>query len=314
MHLCTRAPTRDAWNNLDGFLVSMSIVGLILNPPFNRLHRGAEMMLMPCVHFVRCGSLSSTITFVRRYPGLKLVVNSIIAAIPKIANVVFVTIFFLIIFAIVGVQNYKGQMNFCNDESISTKAACVGNIILTEGDCSMMPTLAAEIACQKNPNGTAFPRIWAPLPYNFDNIGYGFVTVFEITSGEMWPDIMYSVVDTNGVDQPPLRENKPLAAALFIVMILTCSFLMFNVFVGVVIDNFNKMKDRQEGMDLLTDSQRKWRQTMLHTMQMDPMTVLRPPLNAGPIRLKIFHLVESKEFELFIISSIMVNVIIMAMR
>ena len=89
---------------------------------------------------------------------------------------------------------------------------------------------------------------------------------------------------------------------------------MFNVFVGVVIDNFNKMKDRQEGMDLLTDSQRKWRQTMLHTMQMDPMTVLRPPLNAGPIRLKIFHLVESKRFELFIISSIMVNVIIMAMR
>ena len=53
---------------------------------------------------------------------------------------------------------------------------------------------------------------------------------------------------------------------LIIVMILTCSFLMFNVFVGVVIDNFNKMKDRQEGMDLLTDSQRKWRQTMLHTM------------------------------------------------
>ena len=101
-------------------------------------------------------------------------------------------------------------------------------------------------------------------------------------------DIMYSVVDTNGVDQPPCGK-KPLAAALFIVMILTCSFLMFNVFVGVVIA-FNKMKDRQEGMDLLTDSQRKWRQTMLHTMQMDPMTVLRPPLNAG-FRLKIFNLV-----------------------
>ena len=57
------AYARDAWNNLDGFLVSMSIVGLILNPPFQRLHRGAEMMLMPCVHFVRCGSTwSSTIT------------------------------------------------------------------------------------------------------------------------------------------------------------------------------------------------------------------------------------------------------------
>ena len=242
------AYARDAWNNLDGFLVSMSIVGLILNPPFqkNASVGGNDLNAVRALRSLRALRGLRPLRVVRRYPGLKLVVNSIIAAIPKIANVVFVTIFFLIIFAIVGVQNYKGQMNFCNDESISTKAACVGNFMLTEGDCSMMPTLAAEIACQKNPNGTAFPRIWAPLPYNFDNIGYGFVTVFEITSGEMWPDIMYSVVDTNGVDQPPLRENKPLAAALFIVMILTCSFLMFNVFVGVVIDNFNKMKDRQK--------------------------------------------------------------------
>jgi hypothetical protein len=74
------------------------------------------------------------------------------------------------------------------------------------------------------------------------------------------------------------------------------------------------MKDRQEGMDLLTDSQRKWRQTMLHTMQMDPMTVLRPPMNASKFRLKVFYMVESKNFEIFIIAAIMLNVVIMAMR
>ena len=34
------AYARDAWNNLDGFLVSMSIVGLILNPPFQQAASG----------------------------------------------------------------------------------------------------------------------------------------------------------------------------------------------------------------------------------------------------------------------------------
>ena len=95
----------------------------------------------------------------------------------------FVTIFFLIIFAIVGVQNFKGQMNFCNDESISIKSECVGHFSLTGAGCAMLPSEAKEFECYKSPNGTLFPRIWAPLPYNFDNIGYGFITVFEITSG-----------------------------------------------------------------------------------------------------------------------------------
>ena len=305
---------RDEWNLLDGFLVIMSLVGLIMNPPFSTTEGTGDKNTLRALRSLRALRGLRPLRVVRRFPGLKLVVNSIIAAVPKIANVVFVTLFFLIIFAIIGVQNFKGQLNFCNDESIDSMEECVGNFFLTDGDCAMLPSPAEENACYISPNGTAFPRLWTPLPYNFNNIVNGFITVFEITSGEMWPDIMYSVVDTAGINQPPIRENKPFAAALFIVMILTCSFLMFNVFVGVVIDNFNKMKDRQEGMDLLTDSQRKWRQTMLHTMQMDPMTVLRPPLNAGPFRLKIFNLVESKKFEIFIISAIMVNVIIMAMR
>ena len=33
------AYARDAWNNLDGFLVSMSIVGLILNHLSKKMHR-----------------------------------------------------------------------------------------------------------------------------------------------------------------------------------------------------------------------------------------------------------------------------------
>ena len=91
------AYARDAWNNLDGFLVSMSIVGLILNPPFQQAASGGgnDVNAVRALRSLRALRGLRPLRVVRRYPGLKLVVNSIIAAIPKIANVVFVTIFFL---------------------------------------------------------------------------------------------------------------------------------------------------------------------------------------------------------------------------
>merc|ERR1711871_730102 len=89
---------------------------------------------------------------------------------------------------------------------------------------------------------------------------------------------------------------------------------MFNVFVGVVIDNFNKMKEEQEGMDMLTPGQRKWRQTMIHTLRTNPMSVLRPPVEVTKFRLKVFYLVESKQFELGILCCILINVLVMALR
>ena len=58
---------------------------------------------------------------VRRYPGLRLVVNAIFRAMPRIANVVLVTMLFFVIFAIVGVQNFMGALRVCNDDSIATR-------------------------------------------------------------------------------------------------------------------------------------------------------------------------------------------------
>ena len=308
---------RDWWNNLDGSLVILSIIGMILSPPFSDAGSSvaeSDQGTLKALRSLRALRGLRPLRVVRRYPGLKLVVNSIIRAIPKIANVVFVTLFFLLIFAIVGVQNYKGQMNACNDVDVSTKAECVGNFFLKDATCSMAATDALENACYMSSNGTLFPRKWEPMPYNFDNIGNAMTTVFEVTSGEMWPDIMYSVVDTAGIDEPAVVENRPASALLFILMIFFCSFLMFNVFVGVVIDNFNKMKEEQEGMDLLTAGQRHWRQTMLHTLRTNPMSVLRPPLNHSKWRQSLFIFVEDTRFELGIMLCIMINVAVMALR
>merc|ERR1711871_1903606 len=123
---------RDGWNNLDGSLVILSIIGMILSPPFSDASAVGtkDEGTLKALRSLRALRGLRPLRVVRRYPGLKLVVNSIIRAIPKIANVVFVTLFFLLIFAIVGLQNYKGQMNSCNDGTIDSKEACVGTFQL----------------------------------------------------------------------------------------------------------------------------------------------------------------------------------------
>jgi hypothetical protein len=299
---------RDAWNILDGFIVIISIIAVFSDgDPALRALRSFRALrgLRP-------------LRVVRRYPGMKLVVNSIFKALPKIYNVVMVTAFFFLIFAIVGVQNWKGSLNRCNDPEVNdsennTMKDCVGMWAISGGDCHMLPTPPEIRACEMSPNGTWFPRIWAPLTVNFDHIGNATLTVYEITSGEMWPDIMYDVVAaTPGVENVPLvSENNMYASLYFVFVIFVCSFIMLNVFIGVVIDNFNKMKSEEDGSALMTEKQKKWVDHIRYAMSAAPLINLPPPKGW---RRPLFKLVESSGFDWFIMITIMMNTALMATR
>merc|ERR1711968_244431 len=121
-----------------------------------------------------------------------------------------------------------------NEAPNNTMSHCVGKWVLTGGDCHLLPTPKQIRECELSPNGTEFDRIWAPLTVNFDHIGNATLSVYEITSGEMWPDIMYDVVAaTPGVENVPLKdENNQVAALYFVLVIFVCSFIMLNVFIG----------------------------------------------------------------------------------
>lgn len=46
------------------------------------------------------------------------------------------------------------------------------------------------------------------------------------------------------VDQQPIFENNMLAYVYFVVFIIVGSFFVLNLFVGVIIDNFNTLKKK----------------------------------------------------------------------
>ena len=65
--------------------------------------------------------------------------------------------------------------------------------------------------------------------------------------------MMYSIVNSGGPDAVPIFNNSPMVRIFFILFIIFGAFFMTNLFVGVVINAFNRESDRLGRDFLLTE-------------------------------------------------------------
>lgn len=100
---------------------------------------------------------------------------------------------------------------------------------------------------------------WLKANANFDNTLEAMSSLFQMMTCEGWVEVMYSGIDSVGKDmQPSPNHNLPLII-YFIAFMIVGSQFMFNLFVGVVIDNFNTIKEKEElGNMFVTSHQRQW--------------------------------------------------------
>jgi len=57
-------------------------------------------------------------------------------------------------------------------------------------------------------------------------------------------EVMADAVDARGVDLQPQREANLYAYIYFVIFIVCGSFFTLNLFIGVIIDNFNMLKKK----------------------------------------------------------------------
>ena len=244
---------QDAWNVLDAGVVVVSIVSII--PGGGGLRAFRMLRALRALRPLRA---------VQRLPGLKLVVNALIQALPGIANASLVCCLFLIIFAIVGLQQWRGALGYCTMDSTLNRTECTGTFIAAGIRCvELLPTDELVASCLSNGTmGATLNATWDSFPTNYDNFGNSLITVFEVVSGEMWPEIMYLTIDAQGPGLPQKRDFNRGAALYFIAVNLICALLLINVFVGIIIHSYNTLKATQDGSALLTEGQKVWVETM----------------------------------------------------
>jgi hypothetical protein len=85
---------QSAWNRLDFVIIIVSVSSLTLS--------GASSLA--ALRSLRVLRALRPLRVISHYPNLRLVVNSMLSAIPRVRNVFMVNLFFIFIFAVIGVQ------------------------------------------------------------------------------------------------------------------------------------------------------------------------------------------------------------------
>ena len=139
----------DSWNLLDGSIVFISLLSLL--DSIESLNFLRALRVLRALRPLR---------LLHRFPGMQVVVISLMKAGPAIINVMVVMLLFWTIFGILGVQVFKGTFYQCSPSETLAN--------LTEAEC-----LAAGGG-------------WLRYSPGFDNIFEAIVTLFEVRTLENW--------------------------------------------------------------------------------------------------------------------------------
>jgi hypothetical protein len=79
------------------------------------------------------------------------------------------------------------------------------------------------------------------------------VTLFNVMTTEGWIDVMWNAVDASKIDHLPIKNNRQYSVFFFILFMIVGSLFILNMFVGIVINVFNKEKEALQLNHLLTE-------------------------------------------------------------
>ncbi|XP_044274222.1 sodium channel protein type 3 subunit alpha-like isoform X4 [Varanus komodoensis] len=277
----------NAWCWLDFLIVDVSLVSLIANAlGYSELGAIKSLRTLRALRPLRALS---------RFEGMRVVVNALIGAIPSIMNVLLVCLIFWLIFSIMGVNLFAGKFYHC----VNTTTGEMFNISEVENktQCDMLIS-------------NNQPARWKNVKVNFDNVGAGYLALLQVATFKGWMDIMYAAVDSRDVEDQPYYEDNLYMYLYFVIFIIFGSFFTLNLFIGVIIDNFNQQKKKFGGQDIfMTEEQKKYYNAMKKLGSKKPQKPIPRPGNK--FQGVVFDFVTKQAFDISIMILICLNMVTM---
>ncbi|XP_039997886.1 sodium channel, voltage-gated, type I like, alpha b isoform X8 [Xiphias gladius] len=222
-----------------------------------------------------------------------VVVNALLGAIPSIMNVLLVCLIFWLIFSIMGVNLFAGKYYYC--------------VNTTTDDIFSVEIVNNRTDCLKLVNESAR---WKNVKINFDNVGAGYLALLQVATFKGWMDIMYAAVDSRDVEDQPKYEVNLYMYLYFVIFIIFGSFFTLNLFIGVIIDNFNQQKKKFGGQDIfMTEEQKKYYNAMKKLGSKKPQKPIPRPANA--FQGCVFDCITKQAFDIVIMILICLNMVTM---
>ncbi|XP_058260603.1 sodium channel protein type 4 subunit alpha B isoform X2 [Hemibagrus wyckioides] len=277
----------NAWCWLDFLIVDVSLISLTANIlGYSELGPIKSLRTLRALRPLRALS---------RFEGMRVVVNALVGAIPSIFNVMLVCLIFWLIFSIMGVNLFAGKFYYCFNTTAEEYFSA--EEVENKSHCLELSYTSEDVR-------------WMNTKVNFDNVGMGYLSLLQVATFKGWMDIMYAAVDSRQVEDQPVYEANLYMYLYFVIFIIFGSFFTLNLFIGVIIDNFNQQKSKIRGQDLfMTEEQKKYYNAMKKLGSKKPQKPIPRPQNC--FQGFIFDIVTKQFFDILIMGLICLNMVTM---
>lgn len=202
---------------------------------------------------------------VNNIPILKKIVTSLIASIRQILMgflilfCVYISLNLICVRYLSGGYNSCDQTNYKNYEEELIVSNKVNLIITSARHC------------------IDYGGDWVRYPLHFDDFFQGLKTLFVISTGEGWVDVMWKGFN-NSTYQPnnetiSITENFRVSGILIMVCLVIFDFFVVNIFTGVIVESFYKEQLKNSGFTILNKIQRSWVFLQFLILDMTPLDI-----------------------------------------
>jgi len=255
--VCHRnAYLRDGWNILDLFIVITSF-----------LHIGFREEL----DSFRAFRALRPLRFVARIESMRVSVVALVSAAKGLGKVLLVGAFFFVVFAIIGVELFKGRLMRC--ETLWPDGTLEVLYGVNRDQCQQL--INANVGA--NPSTDAITAWKSPTGLNFDHFGNAFIVLFEVSTFEMWPQILALTMDATNSYDGPQRNATSMAAWFYVLFVLVGGFFIVSLFVGAVVDEYTSQVEEFTGSADLSEDQQNYLESFKDVASTVPPVALMPP-------------------------------------
>ncbi|XP_047134676.1 voltage-dependent N-type calcium channel subunit alpha-1B isoform X1 [Hydra vulgaris] len=281
---------RDPWNVIDALVVSCAIASLSLE------HIKSSSQTQKYINVLRVLRVLRPLKAINKTKKLKAVFHCMLYSLKNVINILLITFQFLFIFAVMGVQLFSGKFYYCTDISKNLEESCQGQYIDFKDNKFNEP---------KNEK-----RDWMNSDFNFNNVFEALITLFTSSTGEGWPTVMFTAIDSTGYDKGPLLNNQIQVSLFFVSFVVVFTFFFLNIFVALIILTFQEQGESEEGDCELDRNQRGCLQIAMESKPGERFM----PENPNSLQYKLWLFVDSVPFEYFIMLLICGNTFILMLK
>jgi len=223
--ICKGSYLRNGWFILDFIIIVTSIIDVTLSSSITNNTLQVLRALRP-------------LRIISKNHSMKVMISTLLESITGVAALMIVILFIYLIFSVLGNNLLLGKMSFCLVPPTFPNQDIIYS--LSQTNCS----------------STVPGAVWSTYYQNFDNVFYGLVVMFVITTGENWPVYMFQMMNANST-MPILYANKFLMYLFYFVFTIIGQFYILNMFLGIIFLNYEHVISKSENK-ILNSAQIQW--------------------------------------------------------